>query len=326
MRPNVELHVPTATRIDHEFRFETFFIGQLVNATAIEPRANIDARFRLLVTAIHKGERAGYYVDGNQEDYDAVRPARRCNNIDAIMADARILVMDGLFANGHLDEQSWAQWRDVGMKFDLNACAPTLLAHVSKRHKTLDSARAVDILNHCFLATAPQVPGMEIEQIRRERPRDPVALVAATPLGANAARSLARETVFMAKLHHEGLLTDDQIEAIYDASYRRITGYRGTTDLSNDGGSVIINALTNLQGKQRAELWHDAVRRVGSVAVLGADTPFAACAKPNPPKYCGLVQRYPVAAAFTTALIQHKQLDKARATDAWEKIGAVLPD
>ena len=42
----------------------------------------------------------------------------------------------------------------------------------------------------------------------------------------------------------------EQIEAIYDCNFRRVTRYRGTTDLSNDGGAVIANALTKLIGKQ----------------------------------------------------------------------------
>jgi len=326
MNSNVENHTPP-THLDHEFRFETFFMGQLVNSNVVDPSANVDTRFRLLISAIHKGERAGYYVDGNLEDYDAVTPARRCNNIDAISSDARVLLMDGLFGNGYLDEQSWMQWRDVATRFNLNDYAPTLLNQVTKRHKTIDATRAFELLNQCFLATAPQLFNSEIELIRRERPRDLIAQVAAIPFGANVSRALARESLFMGVLHREGMLTDDQIVAIFDTNYRRVTGYRGTTDLSHDGGAVITNALTKAPGKVRATIWQDTVRRVGGVGVFGPETPWGTgCSKPNPPKVCALAQRYPVAAAFTTALIEHKQWDKTRAANAWDRIAMVLPD
>ena len=65
---------------------------------------------------------------------------------------------------------------------------------------------------------------------------------------------------------------------------------------------------------------------MGGVGIFGADTPFGSCSKPNPPKVCALVQHYPVAAAFTLALIEHKQWDKTRATSAWDRIAMVLPD
>lgn len=301
------------------FRLERFLVDKLVEAKVIDREAESRTRFGLALGALREAELVGYIVD-----YPHVclsdNPPEWCKYASTNTGNGRVLLVDSLMANGQIDQNSWRSWREVAAKVELTAFAAPLLRQIGVKPE-----RSLEILDQASVASmAMPVPGSELDRYCREHPEDPICQVASQPFDSIRGRRLASELVMVSLLHHDKVLKDEQVTAVYNGYHESLSAGLGLSDISPYLGGVTTEGLT-LGLKERAEISVAIGRHLGAVGYVDPDSPWAdICSKPSPPRICWFISRFPAAAALTTELVKRKIWPEKSALQAWNEMAAIL--
>ena len=301
------------------FRLERFLVDKLVEAKVIDREAESRTRFGLALGALREAELVGYILD-----YPHVclsdNPPEWCKYAGAVITDGRVLLIDALLENGRIDQTAWSGWRGAATKLGLADFAPRLFQEIG-----LKSDRSLEILDQASVASvAMPLPGSDLDRYSREHPEDPICQVASQPFDSIRGRRLASELVMVSLLHHDKVLKDEQVTAVYNGYYEGLTAGLGLSDLSPYFGGVTTEGLT-LGGKEKAAISVAIGRHLGAVGYVDPDGPWAdICSKPSPPRICWFISRFPAAAALTTELVRRKIWPEKAALQAWNEAAAIL--
>jgi hypothetical protein len=320
---------PTPEKRMSRFRFECFFLDQLLAVGAIDSRVDLNARFRLNVEAVKLADSAGYFVERVPEVCESEFPPEWClaakgSMSGVVITGGRILLLDSLIANGALHRELRAGWLKVAQNYAFTDFAPSLFRHIEA--KGWSAQKRLAVLDRSFAAvssTAYPIPDGDLDRYCREHPEDPQCWIVGLGFGSWRARSLAQEMVLVYLLHQEELLSLEQTKAIYEATYRELATPRGSAmDLALPAGGIIVNGLTLKPEQQFVIVQSMATARIGYV---DPDSPWAdICLGKNPPPICRFISAFPVAATLTAELVKHKIWDQKDALEAWTRLHSTI--
>jgi len=314
---------PTPEKTMKNFRFESFFLDNLLSAGTIDRKTDLNARYQLNIEAVKYVDSVGYFIDHVPEVCLSKFPPPWCTVAGIIIVDGRKMLVESLIANGKLDAQSRLGWWKIIRNFNFFEFAPSLFRQI--KAKDWSSQKSLHILDRSFSAVsgmAYPIPGSDLDRYCREHPEDPICWVAGIGFISERARNLAREIVLVSLLQQEDLLSIEQTRAIYDVIYRELAPHYAAMDLSILAGGVIIEGF-KLSPKLRAEI----ITALGTnkVGLVDPESPWAdICLKENPPPICRFINAFPIASTLTTQLIKLKIWTKKDAYEAWDRLHGLV--
>ncbi len=290
------------------FRFENFFLDQLVATRTMDRQADLTSRVSLTLDAIRL---ADSYASASKTDWFS----------GVIIDDGRQLLVDALFANGFLVPKTRARWLQIAKSARLMEFAPSLFASLKAPGWSLE--KGLTILGNSFApiaGTQIPAPGTSLEEFCRKHPTDPICIRASGTLSSWQGRELTREVAVVWELTREKILSYEQSRAVLDVTFKAVTPRRGLMDMSPSAGNVILEYL-DLSPERRADIFRSlGTNRVGMV---DPDSPWAEkCLGKDPPPICKFILAFPVASVFTTQLVRHEIWDRQDALKAWRDLYA----
>lgn len=311
------------TIIGNGIRFEEFFLDHLAATGTFDTQNDLLARARLCLEVISGRDSVGYFVEGIPPECRRRPIPKHCLVAKGISVDATLTTINALAANGFLPPDSRRYWNTLCQSFSFIEIVPSVFNEITRTHKSWTAQSALEVLNRTFEAVtgvaqpAPDGEGKWAEHCRTY-PNDPMCWIGSLTFTSPAARQLAQGLLVTAALHQYELLKDVQVRSIYNVSYRAMTARQGFSDLDLRSGDVIIDGLS-LDPKQKAAIATSlAATQVG---VVDPESPWAdICEGSDAPRICQYVRAFPVAAKFTTQLINHGSWDKQPALQAWVQL------
>ena len=307
-------------------RFETFFLDQLRKVGAIESQMALVTRARMNFEAIAGADSVGFFVDEIPPECRRPPIPSWCLIAKGIAIESNVALLDGLAENGHLKFETRPYWHRLARLHSLIEFAPKLFREIARTNGEWTPEFSLEILDLAFVAVSGAAPPggeSEWEEYCLEFPHDAICWVGRTQFVSKAARQLVQGLLVASALHQRGLLQEEQLRSVYDASFRALTATRGVFDLDLTSAGVIVDGLKRFDDKKKAGITTGlAAAQVGLVDPEGPWAEF--CERPNPPRICNYINVFPVATKFTSELIRHKIWPEEAAFNAWETFGEYL--